>query len=63
MSIWCKLFGHKPHSGYAGGGQYFRASSGAVDGIGREHWRLYAECERCEKQYHIGNVRGPLRDW
>jgi hypothetical protein len=57
----CWLFGHKLPKGYAGGRPYLEPYGGSVDGIGREHWRLYARCPRCEQKWHVVNVHGPLK--
>lgn len=61
MSLLCKLFGHRqvPYAGH--GGDYGRVSGGYSDGIGREHWHLSVECQRCGKTYHAGSFHGPLR--
>ena len=60
MSLLCKLFGHKLPQGWAGGVPYLNARGGGTDGIGREHWWLYAECGRCGRNHHFASVHGPL---
>lgn len=60
MNLNCKLFGHVMPKGYAGDPPYLEARGGSVDGIGREHWSLYARCDRCDDKFHVANVHGPL---
>lgn len=56
MSILCKLFGHKSREHDYSGGQYMDVRRDTIDGIGREHARLYARCPRCEKSYRAGMI-------
>jgi hypothetical protein len=62
MNILCKLFGHRPEFGYgrAAGDGYFKVDPTycALDGIGRTHFRLLSNCERCGKEFQVGKVHG-----
>ena len=60
MNLICALRGHSMPSGYQGSPPYLRAEDGHSDGIGREHWRLIARCARCDAEYHVASVHGPL---
>lgn len=60
MSILCLLFGHKSNENVYSGGEYMRATEGTTDGIGREHWTLYARYPRCDRTYRAGRIHGPL---
>ena len=53
---WCRMFGHTMPTGWCGGGPYLRQRSGAIDGIHRFHIQLYAECDKCDHQIHVGNI-------
>lgn len=57
MSLICKLFGHKPpiYSNNAGG-EYGTLQYNEIDGIGRQHASLYANCPRCGVSYHVMNT-------
>lgn len=60
MSIICRLFGHKPQEGVYNGAEYFRWNGwGTVDGIGRVHRGLDAQCARCNQWYTAGRVHMP----
>lgn len=60
MSLFCRLFGHKPQEGVWSGAEYMRWGNwGAIDGIGRDHRSLEAKCARCEKRYTAGKVHMP----
>lgn len=52
----CWLFGHRPAFGYGEieGEGYFKLARGSIDGVGREHARLYTECQRCGITYKVG---------
>ena len=57
----CKLFGHKPLTteGAWGGTGYASAWGSAIDGIGRIHLYIMANCPRCGEKYDICNVHVP----
>lgn len=59
MSILCKLGGHKSLEHVYGGAEYMRVVPFAVDGIGREHATLYAQCPRCNQEYDAGKIHIP----
>lgn len=61
MNISCKSFGHIPSRGCWGipGSGYFKVKLDAVDGIGRQHARLYSSCERCGVEYQVGMIHVP----
>jgi hypothetical protein len=54
------LFGHKMPRGYGNGVPYLTPWGGYTDGIGREHWHLDAQCERCGRDFPVGKFHGPL---
>ncbi len=58
--LFCKWFGHKPWSQapYRNAGAEYLHDAGAstVDGIGRPHVWLKAECSRCGQTFQIGKV-------
>ncbi len=59
MSILCTLFGHRSNEHVYSGGEYMHVRYGpVVDGIGREHFDLYAKCRRCGKEYRAGRIHG-----
>jgi len=62
MSIWCKIFGHKPPA-YSRviGGEYMKVSLTEVDGIGRQHAHVNAECSRCGENFLVGKIHVPKR--
>lgn len=62
MNLLCLVFGHKSLQGIYSGAEYMRVVPGAIDGIGREHARLYATCPRCEREYSAGAIHLPARD-
>ena len=48
---------HKPPRGYGKeGAPYLRKELGPIDGMGTLHVRLYGECQRCGREYHIANI-------
>lgn len=60
MSLFCKLFGHKPQQDVWSGAEYMRWGNwGTIDGIGREHRSLTARCARCNQHYNAGKVHLP----
>lgn len=61
MNLLCLVFGHKSLQGIYSGAEYMRVVPGAIDGIGREHARLYATCPRCEREYSAGAIHLPPR--
>ena len=62
MNIICKLFGHKPpvyakKGWYSPGEQYgYIDKNIVIDGIGRRHAEVYAECARCGKDFMLVRV-------
>ena len=61
MNLLCLVFGHKSLEGIYSGAEYMRVVPGSIDGIGREHARLYAHCPRCEREYTAGAIHLPPR--
>lgn len=59
MSILCAIFGHKPQEHVHSGAEYMRVMASGIDGIGRRHAWLYAECQRCGKEYSAGKCHIP----
>lgn len=49
----CKLFGHTRYSGWWGDGLYGDVVSAGCDGIGRHHFRVQNECDRCGEKYTL----------
>ncbi len=60
MNFMCLMHGHALPVGYGETPPYLEAEGGHIDGIGREHWRLFAKCRRCDERYQVANVHGPL---
>ncbi len=61
MHILCKLFDHKISGNkYSNEPHYIRYFStdngGILDGINTLHLKLYTECDRCHKLFHVGNI-------
>lgn len=54
----CLFFGHTPGTGYTKleGEGYLTLRRGPVDGIDREHARLYSECACCKQVFKVGNL-------
>lgn len=52
----CHLFGHALPTGSGSGRPYLRQKGGPVDGMGTHHVRLFGECPRCGKDWHIANL-------
>ena len=40
--------------GYQGGTPYLKIKRGPIDGVGRQHNRIYGECDKCGKSILIG---------
>ncbi len=59
MSLLCLLFGHKSRENDFSGGEYMRIRNRLIDGIGREHATLHANCPRCGNQYRAGMIHLP----
>jgi len=52
-----KLIGHNCSvTGYQGGTPYLYPKKGPVDGIGRQHVKLYATCDICNKEFLVANI-------
>lgn len=63
MKFLCQWFGHKPPASFSqfagmGGGNYLKAEGPIVDGVGREHYRLYGMCPRCGEDYQVAMIHG-----
>lgn len=52
----CKILGHRHEQAYGGSGAFFRLTAPWLDGIGRSHRDVYARCERCGEQVHMGQT-------
>lgn len=59
MNIICLIFGHKTSGDRYDGAEYMKAEPEAVDGIGRWHATIRAECSRCEKIFRVGKIHIP----
>lgn len=59
MNIICQMKGHQFPRDSEWGKPYLRINGSVIDGIGRIHAHLFAECARCGKQYHVANVHLP----
>lgn len=62
--MFCKLFGHKPpvyaeKGWYSPGQEYMKVQLDAVDGSGRQHAVIYADCARCGKRFKVGRIHVP----
>lgn len=57
MSIICKMFGHTRHKGWYGDGLYGDVHMSAIDGIGRAHAHITAECDRCHETYVLARFQ------
>jgi len=60
----CTLFGHKPpvyaaKGWYSPGEQYGKVVLGALDGIGRQHACVEAECARCGDTFTVARIHVP----
>lgn len=65
----CAVFGHSPpcyakQGWYSPGEQYGHAVSDQLDGINRQHYKLYAECARCEEKFMVArfSIKNPKSD-
>lgn len=64
MSILCAVFGHKPpvyaaKGWWSPGEEYGRVKVGAVDGIGRVHAKVVADCARCGTEFCVARIHVP----
>jgi len=60
MNLICRLFGHRtPYDDYRPGFFYMKVRLNAVDGIGRQHASVYAECKRCGEEFFAGMIHVP----
>lgn len=64
MSILCSLFGHQPpvyarKGWYSPGEEYGKVILGPVDGIGRKHAQVEAECARCQTKFIVARIHLP----
>lgn len=60
MNLICKIFGHRAEGyGKWKNEQYLEVMRGAVDGIGRHHASVHAQCDRCNEHYKVGNIHIP----
>jgi len=57
----CKIFGHTPPM-YGSTVSYGKVVRHGVDGIGREHAVVYAQCDRCGEDYLIIRIHLPKVD-
>jgi hypothetical protein len=58
------MFGHQPpvyarKGWYSPGEEYGRVRKCGVDGIGREHAIVEAECARCRKIFNVARIHLP----
>lgn len=60
MRVLCKLFGHKRNSGWWGDGLYGTLRGPNTDGIGRAHYTVTLECDRCGERYLAARFYGPI---
>lgn len=63
MGLLCWMFGHQPPCYTEGsGGDYgqSRVRREGIDGCGREHARIEAECPRCNERYQVMRIHVPL---
>lgn len=61
MNLLCRMFGHQPPiERRNAGGEYGRLKNWGTDSIGRVHLLFYAECPRCEQEYHVGSAHLPV---
>jgi hypothetical protein len=54
----CALFGHVRRSGWWGDGLYGEVCGGYRDGIGRSHYQVRLECDRCGARYTAARFHG-----
>lgn len=58
MNLLCKLFGHVRRTGWFGDGLYGKVTGGYVDGIGRSHYEVSLQCDRCDEKYVAARFHG-----
>jgi hypothetical protein len=56
MNILCRLFGHKRNIGWYGDGLYGDIQLWGIDGVGRAHASIVAECDRCGETYTLARL-------
>ena len=61
MNLLCKMVGHQPpvyapKGWYSPGEEYGRVVRGVVDGIGREHAHVEAQCARCGEKFTVARI-------
>ena len=56
----CRVFGCRPRRTVHDEPPYGTVHGGNVDGIGREHYRLYIPCSFCDTPVEVGKFHGPL---
>lgn len=61
MNPICRVVGHKPPR-YGNDAAYGRLILGGVDGIGRCHAHVEAECDRCGERFVVIRVHMPETD-
>ena len=54
----CRLFGHRRYAGWWGDGLYGEVIGGYRDGIGRSHYQIRKECDRCGTEYTLARFHG-----
>lgn len=59
MNFFCKHFGHKIPTGYAGGIPYGDTMYFGTDGLGVEHYQVCLKCTRCGKGFPVVNFHVP----
>ena len=57
-AILCKLFGHTQDKGWWGDALYGNVEGGSVDGIGRKHFHITLNCDRCGERYVAARFHG-----
>jgi len=63
-NLLCMILGHKPpvyakKGWYSPGEEYGRLQHCGVDGVGRGHAMVVAECARCEREFIVARVHVP----
>jgi hypothetical protein len=64
MKLACHVFGHKPpiystKGWYSPGEEYATVILGAVDGCGRQHAIIFADCARCGASFKLARIHIP----
>lgn len=54
----CKILGHKQRSGWWGDGLYGEVRGGYADGVGRTHYTVHLNCDRCGQNYIAARFHG-----